>query len=124
MQTAKELEIKAKVEDFNPIRNAVAKKAFTVGVKALAANQCKTINIFLNSTSNVMDIFEESVIYDQNLSGFNGSGAIGNLVYTQTLEASAKGLQQPAKLQFPNDSSRKGRVRMAEFNSIILLRES
>ena len=80
--------------------SGLTNKAFTVGVKTMSAAQCKTINIYLNSTSNVLDTFEESVIYDQNLSGFNGSGAIGNLVYTQTLEANAKGYNNQSNYSF------------------------
>jgi len=80
--------------------SASTNQAFTVGVKSIPVNQCRTLNIYLNSTTNVLDTFEESVIYDQNFSGFNGSGSIGNLVYTQALQANAKGYNNQSNYSF------------------------
>lgn len=78
----------------------VTNKALVVGTKTLAANSCRTLNIYLNSTTNVLDTFEESILYDQNFSGFNGSGTIGNLVYTQNLENVQRGYGNTSTYDF------------------------
>ena len=90
----------SKDDNISATFSALTNKAFTVGVKSIAANQCKTLNIYLNSTANALDTFEESLIYDQNASGFNGSGDIGHVVFTQTLEVNSRGYSNNSNYSF------------------------